>query len=234
MLFFRLGVITFILTFISFIGFCALIADKVLGTKIMFFVSIGWLLRYFEHASYLLLYDNQNIDRWILVFIPISLATTILLLAYKRLKVIQEKTFSFKTPILIILFLASIGLFSFVRKPHVNEFNCWYYFDDSKKDYKITFAITPEHIFETTTDSKELKEFVLKYGIRDKYRKGIYCPETKVRVITCFKNIVGLKILGFRNSTTNYNATLNEPFELDINKVYGDKGILQPDFNMGD
>lgn len=234
MLFFRLGVITFILTFSSFIGFCALIADKVLGSKIMFFVSIGWLVRYFEHASYLLLYDNQNIGRWILVFIPISLATTILILDYKRLKVIQEKTFNFKTPILIILLLASIGLFSFARKSHVNESNCWYYFDDSKKDYKITFAITPEHIFETTTDSKELKEFVLKYGIRDKYRKGIYCPETKLRVITCFKNIVGLKILGFRNSTTNYNATLNEPFELDINKVYGDKGILQPDFNMGD
>jgi len=111
------------------------------------------------------------------------------------------------------------------RKPHINEFNCWYHFDNDKKDYRITFAITSDHIFETTTDSEELKEFVLKYGIRDEFRPGIYCPETKVRVVTRFKKIVAVNILGFRNSTTNYKATLEEPFEIDINKIYGDKGI---------
>lgn len=147
---------------------------------------------------------------------------------------IQEKPFSPKFPTLLVLAIASIGLLSFVRKPHTNEFNCWYYFDNDKKDYKISFAITPDHIFETTTDSKELKEFVLKYGIRDEFRPGIYCPETKVRVVTSFKKIIAVKILGFRNSTTDYKATLDEPFKIDIDKIYGDKGILQPDFTLGD
>lgn len=230
-----IGTYTFILTISTFIGFVALLTNKTTGLKIMFFVSIGWLLRYFEHASFLTLYDIQNVGRWVIVVIPALLSTFILTLTYKARQEIQEKTFSLKFPTLLVLTIASIGLLSFVRKPHTNEFYCWYYFDNDKKDYKISFAITPNHIFETTTDSKELKEFVLKYGIRDEFRPGIYCPETKVRVVTRFKKIIEVKILGFRNSTTDYKATLDEPFELDINKIYGDKEILQPNsFNVGD
>jgi len=52
--------------------------------------------------------------------------------------------------------------------------------------------------------------------------------------VTRFKKIIAVKILGFRNSTTDYKATLDEPFEIDIDKIYGDKGILQPDFTLGD
>lgn len=235
MLYWGIGTYTLILTVSTFIGFVALLTKRTTGLTIMFFVSIGWLLRYFEHASFLTLYDIQNTGRWILVLIPILLASTILILAYKSYQNGKVKPITFKTPILLITAIALIGLCSFVRKPHTKEFNCWYYFDNDKKDYKITFAITPEHIWETTTDSKELKEFVQKYGIKDEFRAGIYCPETKVKVITRFKKIIAVKVLGFRNSTTNYKATLNKPFEIDINRIYGDKGILQePEFTLGD
>lgn len=234
MLYWGIGTYTLILTISTLIGFITLLSKRTTGLILMFFVSIGWLLRYFEHASFLTLYASQNIGRWIIVAIPILLSIIILRLTYKARQDFQEKVFSLKFPTLLVLWIATIGLLSFARKPHINEFNCWYHFDNDKKDYRITFAITPDHIFETTTDSEELKEFVLKYGIRDEFRPGIYCPETKVRVVTRFKKIVAVNILGFRNSTTNYKATLEEPFEIDINKIYGDKGILQSDFTLGD
>jgi len=230
-----IGVYTPLLTISTLIGFISLLAKKNMGLFIMICVSICWLLRFFEHASFLALYDIQNTGRWILVLIPILLSSTILILAYKSYKNNKRKPCALKTPILLIITIAIIGLCSFIRKPNTKEFNCWYYFDNSTKDYRITFAITPEQIFETTTDSKELKEFVQKYGIKDEFRDGIYCPETKVRVITRFKKIVEVKVLGFRNTTTNYKATLNKPIEIDINNIHGDKEILQePDFTLGD
>lgn len=181
MLYFGIGTYTLILTISILIGFVVLLVKRTAGLTIVFFVSIGWLIRYFEHASYLTLYDIQNVGRWVIVAIPILLSTTILTLSYKARQAIQEKTFNIRFPILLVLAIASIGLLSFVRKPHTKEFNCWYYIDNDKKDYKISFAITPDHIFETTTDSKELKEFVLKYGIRDEFRSGIYCRRKKFR-----------------------------------------------------
>ena len=234
MIYWGIGIYTLILTVSTMVGFIFLLTKRTIGLTMMFFVSIGWLLRYFEHASFLTLYENQNIGRWVLVAIPIIFATIILTLTYKSQQNIREKKFNLKFPALLVLGVAAIGLLSFIRKPHTKEFNCWYYIDKNKKDYKITFALTPEHIFETTTDSKELKEFVLKYGIRDEYRPGIYCPETKVRVVTRFKKIIAVKLLGFRNSTTDYKATLHEPFEINIEKIHGDKGILQPEFKLGD
>ncbi|MBL7832623.1 MAG: hypothetical protein JNK18_01650 [Cyclobacteriaceae bacterium] len=233
-LYWGIGTYTAILTFSTLIGFIALLAKRTAGLTVMFFVCSGWLLRYFEHAGFLTLYDSQNLGRWVIVMIPILLSTIILTLTYKARQDIKEKPFSLKFPTLLIIGIAAIGLLSFVRKPHTNEFNCWYYIDNDKQDYKITFAITPDHIFETTTDSKELKEFVLKYGIRDEFRPGIYCPETKVRVVKRFNKIISAKILGFRNSTTDYEATLDEPFEIDVNEIYGDKGILEPQFRLGD
>ena len=233
-LYWGIGTKTFILNISTLIGFVALLTNRKVGLTIMIVVTIGWLIRYFEHAAFLTLYDIQNLRRWIIVLIPISLSATILILSYKSRQDIKEKRFNIKFPILIIFGILVIGFSSFVRKSHTNEFNCWYYFDNNKNDYKITFAITPEHIFETTTDSEVLKKFVLKYGIKDKFRLGIYCPETKVRVVTRFKKIVAIKILGFRNSTTNYKAILDNPITLDINKINGDKGILEPEFTLGD
>ena len=230
-----IGIYTPLLTISTLIGFIALLTNKNMGLRIMIVVSICWLLRYFEHASFLMLYDMQNIFRWILVSIPILLSSTILILAYKSYKNNKGKPFAFKTPILLIISIALIGFGSFVRKPHTREFNCWYYFYNDEKDYKIRFAITPNLIFETTTDSKELKEFVQKYGFKDDFVNGIYCPETKVRVITRFKKVISVKVIGFRNLSTNSKVTLNKPFEIDINNIYGNKEILQePNFTLGD
>lgn len=229
-----IGVITFTLTFLTLTGLLGLLINRKLGLTIILIVTFGWLIRYFEHAAFLTLYDIQNIDRWLIVAIPIILSSIILFLSYTALQNIQKKTINLKLPALLIVGIAVIGLFSFVRKPHTKEFNCWYYFNNNEKEYKISFANTPEHFFETTTDSEELKNIILKHGIRDEFRPGIYCPETKVRVVTRFKKIVSVKIVGFHNTTTNHKATLNNPVELDINKIYGDKKILEPEFVFGD
>ena len=127
-----------------------------------------------------------------------------------------------------------IGLLSFIYKPHTDEFNCWYYFDDKRDEYKITFAITPDHKFETIASSPELKEIVKKEGLTYEGRDGYYWPETKVRVTTRFKEIIGVKILGFRNSEIDKKVRLEKPFEIDLRTIKGDKSILEPEFNLGD
>ena len=111
----------------------------------------------------------------------------------------------------IYILAAFYGLCSFKQISDEEEFNCWYYFNDKSQTYRITFAITPEKVFEATTSSTELRQLVLKYGIRDEFREGIYCPETKIIIVLKNHKITAIKILGFRNSTTNFKATLNKP-----------------------
>lgn len=231
---FGIGVYTPLLTISTLAGFVTTLSNRKAGLTIILFVSIAWLLRYFEHASYLLFYDRQNAGRWLIITIPILLAASLFILTFKARQLILGKSFSLKFVFLSVLVFVSVGLLSFVRKPNTNEFNCWYHFDNTKNDFKISFAITPDHIFEATSNSNELKDFILKNGIRDEFREGIYCPETKVKVITRFKKIVSVEILGFHNTTTNVYATLRNPIEIDINKISGDKSILEPDFTLGD
>ena len=230
---FGIGIYTPLLTIGTLIGFITLFTNRKKGLPIIFFVSLGWLLRYFEHASYLLLYDRQNVGRWLIVTIPIILAILLFILTFKSKQNILGKPFSWRVVTLSILAIASIGLISFVRKPHVDEFNCWYYFDN-KNDYKITFAVSPDHIWEATSNSDELKNLISKNGIRDKFREGIYCPETKVRVITRFKKIVAIRIMGFHNTTTNVYSNFKSPIDIDLNKIKGDLDLLQPEFTVGD
>ncbi len=230
---FGIGIYTPLLTIATLIGFLTLLTNKHKGLTINFFVSLGWLLRYFEHASYLLLYDRQNVGRWLIVTIPIILAALLFILTFKSKQNILGKPFRWRVVTFLIFAIASIGLISFVRKPHVGEFNCWYYFDN-KNDYKITFAVTPDHIWEATSNSEELRNFILKNGIRDEFREGIYCPETKVKIVTRFKKIVAIRIIGFHNTTTNVYANLKSSIDIDINKIKGDMDILQPDFTVGD
>jgi hypothetical protein len=230
---FGIGIYTPLLTIATLIGFVTLFTNRQKGLAVVFFVSLGWLLRYFEHASYLLLYDRENTGRWLIVVFPIVLAVLLLSFSYKSRGHILGRPFSWKLVILSIFAFASIGLVSFIRKPHVDEFNCWYYFDN-KKDYKITFAMAPEHIWEATSNSDELRNFILNNGIRDEFREGIYCPETKVKIVTRFKKIVAVRIIGFHNTTTNVYANLKSPIDIDINKIKGDLDLLQPEFTVGD
>lgn len=229
-----LGFYTPILTISAFIGFITLLINKKLGWTLMLIISAAWLLRYFEHASYLILYDPNSSGRWFLTIIPLLFALPIFGLTLREKFKQIDKTFkNWYWGLLPLTFLA-IGFLSFVYKPHTDEFNCWYYFDDNKDEYKITFAITPDHKFETTADSKELKEIVKKEGLTYEGRNGYYWPETKVRVTTRFKEVIGVKILGFRNSEIDKKVRLENPFEIDLGRIKGDKSILEPEFNLGD
>jgi hypothetical protein len=43
-----------------------------------------------------------------------------------------------------------------------------------------------------------------------------------------------VKILGFRNSDIDKKVRLENPFEIDIGTIKGDKSILEPEFSLGD
>ncbi len=229
-----LGFYTPILTASTFIGFVILLFDKKFGQTVMLFVSAAWLLRYFEHVSYLILYDPDSSGRWFLTITPLLFALPIFGLTLReKFKQIDKKFKNWYWGLLPMTFLA-IGLLSFIYKSHTDEFNCWYYFDEKRNDYKISFAITPDHKFETTASSPELKEIAIKEGLTYEGRDGYYWPETKVQVTTRFKEIIGVKILGFRNSEIDKKVRLENPFEIDLGTIKGDKSILEPEFNLGD
>jgi len=229
-----LGIFTLILTVGTFIGLITSIFNKRVGWTIIFTVIIGWLLRYLEHVSYLLLYDPKNEARWIIVLIPILLSLSIFILIYKAR---QEKTgrpFRAKFICLTFLALASLALASFLRKTQTQEFNCWYFIEDNQDDFKISFSVTPKHIFEIRSNSKELKTIIKREAITYDFRQGYYCPETKLRIVTQLKEVVGLKIMGFRNTDKNKIIKFDKPFELDLKTLKGDQTILQPNFTLGD
>lgn len=135
--------------------------------------------------------------------------------------------------VLAFFVFLSIGLLSFVRKPHVEEFNCWYY-KGNKDDFRVEFYTTPEHLFEATINSPELKKIIEKEAILYESREGYYCSNTKVKVITRFKKIVGVKLLEFHNTKINKVVNFEPPFEIDINTLTGYKTILKPEFSIGD
>jgi hypothetical protein len=220
------------LTFSTLIGIIFYFSDKKRGLTIILIISIAWLFRYFERSSFLLLYDPQNFDRWTLVLPIILVSTPLFFFSHIYRQRLSNKTVSIKRLALLFLLIPSLALLSFTRKAHTNEFNCWYYFDPTNSSYKITFAITPEHLFEGYSSSKELKDFIQKNGIQDQYREGFYCPETKVRVIKRFKEIKSISVVGFHNTTTNNHFNLSDPIDIDLNQINGDKSILEPNFKL--
>ena len=221
-----------VLTLSTLVGIIAYLSDKRLGSTIIFIVSIAWLLRYFERSSFLWLYDSRNLDRWSLIVPIILVAIPLLFLSYVYRQRLLNKTVNLKRLSLLFLLIPFFALVSFIRKPHTDEYNCWYYFGEINNDYKITFAVTPEHVFEVYSNSKELKDFIQKNGIKDPYREGIYCPETKVKVITRFKKIVSISIIGFHNTTIDKYFNLPNSIDIDYNQIKGDKSILEPDFTL--
>lgn len=220
------------LTFSTLIGIIAYLSDKKLGLTIILIVSAVWLLRYFERSTFLLLYDTQNLSRWILVVPIILVAIPLFFLSYIHRQRLLSKIVNFKRLPILFFLIPSVALLSFIRKTHTNEFNCWYYIEKTNTDYKITFAVTPEHLFEVYCNSKELKDFIQKNGIKDEYREGIYCPETKVKIITRFKKITSISIVGFHNTTTNKYYNLPNTIDINYNQIRGDKNILEPDLTL--
>ncbi len=231
---FGLGFFTIAMTTGTLIGFIATIIKPRIGYTIIFISTIVWLLRYSEHASFLIFYDIENFGRWIMVLIPLSISAVLFGLSLKAVQNERKKEFKFIwIPITLITFI-SIGLLSFVRKSHINEINCWYYLDNKSDTIKMTFAISPQHKFDALCHSKNLKELILQQGIKYESIDGYYFPESKVKVITSFKKITNVKVMGFRNSETNKKINFENDFEIDINSIKGDKSILKPRFTWGD
>ena len=169
-----------------------------------------------------------------MVSIPILLAFLFCALIYKAKQDEKNVPFNYRLFGVSFLLFLSVGLLLFIRKPHTTEFNCWYYIEDHKEEFKITFATSPEHILETTMSSPNLNSVIEKEAMTDEYRDGYYCPETRVRVITRFKEVVGLEISGFRNSKIDKVITFEKPFPVEINTITGDQTFLEPTFTLGD
>lgn len=229
-----LGFFTPILTVGTLIGSITFLLDRRTGNVILLTMAAVWLLRYFEHVSYLIYYDALNSGRWILVGIPLFLAFWLFGLTYKHRREYRKKETGIKQLGIAFIVFFSIGMISFVWKPHTDEFNCWYYIDEESGNIKISFSITPDHIFEATNNSPKLKEIIEKEGLTYESRDGYYCPETKVRIISSFKKVIAIKILGFRNSELDKHVKFSPPIEIDIQTISGDLSLLETPFNLGD
>lgn len=235
LLFAGIGVVTPILTISTLIGLIVLLINRRYGLFVMLIVSTAWLLRYFEHVSYLLMYDPFSLGRWILTLIPLALAIPIFLKALNSELVARNITLSKRQTLLTIPAFLAIGFLSFIHKPHVSEYNCWHYINpENSSEFGITFAITPDQKFSAVSDSDYLRQIVLNESMTYEGRKGYYTPETRVRVVTRFKRIASVEILGFRNTEINKVVEFDKPISLDTKRLKGDLSILQPDFSIGD
>jgi hypothetical protein len=220
------------LTFFTLIAILVYLADKKLGLTIIFIVSIAWLLRYFERVYFLLFYNPQNLGRWTLVVPFILTSIPLFFLSYIYKQRLLNRVINLKRLAIFSLLIPFLTLLSFVRKVHTNQFNCWYDIDQSSSNYKITFAVTPEHFFEVYSSSTELKDFIQKTGIKDQFRPGVYCPETEVKIVTRFTKVTSVSIIGFHNTEKNKYYNLRNPIEIDFNQIRGDKSILEPNFEL--
>jgi len=107
-----------------------------------------------------------------------------------------------------------------IYKPTTEEVNCWYYFDNSQT-YNVLFAEGSERTFEVELSSSELKNEVKTEALQYEGRKGYYCPETKVRIVTNFRKIISAKIMSFRNSETDKKVNFRSPIKIPLEKVNG-------------
>ena len=76
--------------------------------------------------------------------------------------------------------------------------------------------------------SDELKKEVKTEALQYEGRNGYYCPETKVRVGTCFGKIKSAKIMSFRNSEIDKKVNFSSPTKIPLEKVNGKLEILKP------
>lgn len=211
------------LTFITLIAVTSGIGKFKYSNNIFLISGSLWIIFSSESIGFVSIFDSEYYGRYIVGIIPLLLAIGLVLstpIVKKRKKFSLNKIYLI--PILII-----IGVGSLIYKPTLEEVNCWYYItnDDS---YRVSFAKSPDRVFEVELSSEDLKNEVLTTAIKDKYREGYYCPETKIRVITSFGKIISAKIIAFRNSELNKNVKFQNPTKIPLEKVKGKLDILQP------
>lgn len=193
-------------------------------TDLFFFISAClWVVLSSETIGFVLFFDLDNYDRMIVGIIPLILGISLIISSQPKEK--WDNTL-FKR-LLIIPVLIIIGIGSYVYKPTTEEVNCWYYFGNAKS-YKILFAETPERTFEVNISSDELKKEVKKEGLQYEGREGFYCPETKVRVVTSFGNIISAKIISFRNTEKDKKVKFSRPTKIPLSRVKGNLEIIKP------
>lgn len=191
---------------------------------LIFFVSAClWILLSAETIGFIIFFDSGNYGRMIIGLIPFLLSTGLLLSVQSENKLMNK--ISKKLFIISLLFLLGIG--SYIYKPRIEEINCWYYFDNDET-YNVQFARAPEKTFDVELTSEGLKKEVEIEAIQYEGIYGYYCPETKVRVVTSFGQIISVRIIGFRNSEIDKKVSFSNPKKIPLEKVNGKLEILKP------
>jgi len=211
------------LTILTVIAIIAGITKHKKASLIFIISACLWIMLSAESIGFVIFFDEGNYGRMLFGVIPFLLSTGLLFSTKTEIKLIDTLTKKF---LLVPLFML-IGIGSYVYKPTTEEVNCWYYLDNDKT-YNVRFAETPERTFEVELSSDELKKEVKEEALQYEGRKGYYCPETKVRVVTSFGKIISAKIMSFRNSEIDKKVNFNSPTKIPLEKVNGKLEILKP------
>jgi len=231
---FGIGKFNLILIGLTTTGVTFLSNKNEIGTKILLLSSIGWLLRYFEHIGFILLYDSDNFGRIVITLIPILFAIPLFIVCLKQILGNRGIKLNWHKILLVLIIFPTIGILSFLNKTHIQEFNCWYDISKTKNEFEICFALSPNHIFKTNLVDNNLKDQIIETAMTDQTRNGYYCPETKIKVQTSFKKLKSIKILGFRNTNEDQNIKFKPPIKINSSKLTGQTSILKPEFTIGD
>jgi hypothetical protein len=211
------------LTIFTVIAIIAGITKHKKANLIIIISACLWIILSAETIGFVIFFDEGNYGRMLFGVIPFLLSIGLLFSTQTEIKLINTLTKKF---LLVPLFML-IGIGSYVYKPTTEEVNCWYYLDNDKT-YNVRFAETPERTFEVELSSDKLKKEVKKEALQYEGRKGYYCPETKVRVVTSFGKIISAKIMSFRNSEIDKKVNFSSPTKIPLEKVNGKLEILKP------
>jgi hypothetical protein len=191
--------------------------------KLIFFISAClWIVLSAETIGSVKFFDSDIYDRILIGIIPLVLGIGLIISTQTEEK--WNNTINKK--LLITFALIIVGISSHVYNTSTSEINCWYFITETNS-YNVRFAQAPNYTFEVILDSEEIKEKVKKDGLQYSGRDGFYCPETKVKVVTSFGNIISAKVMSFRNSQTDKKVVFNKPVKIPLDKVNGKLEILK-------
>lgn len=234
--FFIYGFATFtvFITIATFLGFLTSIFIQKIGKWILLVVSIFWLVRYFEHVSYLLLFDPASGQRWSVIIFQWSIAYVLFGLLVTKIRRADGKPFGLIQWIMVFLFFLGIGLGSFIHKPYTKEFNGIYQINVDKDSCNIILAVAPNHELTSTIGSDKIDEKVKLLGSNLRKPNEYYCPQTKVRIVISFYSVKKVSIQGFYNWELGKFVKFNNPIELYPATIEGDLNLLLPHLSVGD